>query len=170
VVGGRRRRGGGKSVLRVLADLAGMPPAGGVFLSGGSAANLSALAWRAIPHRGVEAGGGAPVAVTHRHTVDPQCPEDARHGGVRGATKDHRLTGEDLERALAEIATVATSSPSWPRGDHERGNRRRSGRDRRVAGNGASGSTLTAYGSAFWRPVPASLLRIERADSFVVDP
>ncbi len=106
--------------LRVLADLAGLPPeAGGVFVSGGSAANLSALAvardttrrrrgWRRRPLR---------VAVS-----------DQTHSSIRNAlrildmaefvvpTRDHRLTGDALRQALAHdrhradvVAVAATA-------------------------------------------------------------
>ncbi len=89
--------------LRVLADLAGLPPgAGGCFVSGGSAANLSGLmvARDTAPHRG-------------QGTASPRfaCSEEA-HSSVGKALRvlgvqpylvesaDHRLTGETLEAAL----------------------------------------------------------------------
>jgi glutamate/tyrosine decarboxylase-like PLP-dependent enzyme len=105
--------------LRVLADFAGLPQgAGGVFVSGGSAANLSALVvardrsgrpgWRRRPLR---------IAIS-----------DETHSSVRTAlrildmealvvpAKDHRLTGEALRDALESdhhpedvVAVVATA-------------------------------------------------------------
>lgn len=96
--------------LGVLAELAGLPPgAGGCFVSGGSAANLSALmvARDTAAHRG--------------HRVDrPKiaCTDEA-HSSVGKALRvlgittfpvpaeDHRLTGEGLEAALASDPDAA---------------------------------------------------------------
>ena len=106
--------------LRVLADLAGLPAgAGGCFVAGGSAANLSALmvARDTASHRG---HGAARPKVA--------CSEEA-HSSVGKALRvlgieeyvvpsvDHRLTGEALEAALAAdpegaadvVAVVATA-------------------------------------------------------------
>ncbi len=92
--------------LRVIADLAGMPPgAGGCFVAGGSAGNLSALVV-ARDTAGHRRGGAAParpmVAVS-----------DDAHSSVGKAlhvigveafivpTRDHQLTGDALRTALA---------------------------------------------------------------------
>ena len=107
--------------LGVLADVAGLPEgAGGCFVSGGSAANLSALvvAREVGRHRlGGEGGGALRVAVS-----------DQAHSSVSKAlmvtgmeplvvpTEDHRLTGMALEAALGAdpmpetvIAVAATA-------------------------------------------------------------
>ncbi|MGH8989280.1 MAG: pyridoxal phosphate-dependent decarboxylase family protein, partial [Acidimicrobiales bacterium] len=97
--------------LDVLAQLAGLPEsAGGCFVSGGSAANLSALmvARDTASHRG-------------RPTDSPKiaCTDEA-HSSVGKALRvlgvepylvpavDHRLTGEALESALAGDASGAS--------------------------------------------------------------
>jgi aromatic-L-amino-acid decarboxylase len=106
--------------LRVLADLADLPPgAGGVFVSGGSAANLSALAV-------------ARDTATRRHGWRRRrlrvAVSDQTHSSVRNAlrildmdefvvpTKDHRLSGDGLRDSLARdrhhrdvVAVVATA-------------------------------------------------------------
>ena len=104
-------------VLRWIADLAGMPAgAGGTFVSGGSAANLSALAVaREIGRRRVG-----------KREVRIACSDEA-HSSVANAcrildveplvipTEDHRLTGERLREALDAhegapvVAVVATA-------------------------------------------------------------
>ena len=91
--------------LRWIADLAGLPAtAGGVFVTGGSAANLSALAVArdvGRARRDLAPGVTARVAVS-----------DQAHSSVRNTlhllgmtafpvpTPDHRLTGEALRAAL----------------------------------------------------------------------
>lgn len=109
--------------LRVMADLAGMPPsAGGVFVSGGSAGNLSALvvARDVARHRRAEQGlpdGRLRIAVS-----------DQAHSSIKNAlniiamdafvvqTEDGRLTGDRLREAVASeedssdiVAVVATA-------------------------------------------------------------
>lgn len=104
-------------VLRWIADLAGMPPsAGGTFVSGGSAANLSALA--VAREIGRKRFGVREVRIA--------CSDEA-HSSVANAlrildveavvipTTDHRLTGDDVRRTLDAhvgppiVAVVATS-------------------------------------------------------------
>jgi aromatic-L-amino-acid/L-tryptophan decarboxylase len=108
-------------VLRYLSDLAGLPPsAGGCFVSGGSAGNLSALVVaREVGRR--RAGAGA--ARRLRMAVS-----DQSHSSISKAlmildmdalvveTDDHRMTGRSLEEALAAdgdpasvIGVVATA-------------------------------------------------------------
>ena len=104
-------------VLRWIADLAGLPPtAGGTFVSGGSAANLSALA--VAREVGRQRFGVREVRIA--------CSDEA-HSSVANAcrildvepfvvpTDDHRFTGGALARALDAydgppvVAVVATS-------------------------------------------------------------
>ncbi|MHB0929090.1 MAG: pyridoxal phosphate-dependent decarboxylase family protein [Candidatus Nanopelagicales bacterium] len=104
-------------VLRWIADLAGMPAtAGGTFVSGGSAGNLSALA--VAREIGRKRFGVREVRIA--------CSDEA-HSSVANALRildveavvipstDHRLTGEDVRRALDDyqgppvVAIVATS-------------------------------------------------------------
>ncbi len=104
-------------VLRWIADLAGMPEsAGGTFVSGGSAGNLSALA--VAREIGRKRFGVREVRIA--------CSDEA-HSSVANALRildvepvvipstDHRLTAEDLRRALDGyegppiVAVVATS-------------------------------------------------------------
>jgi glutamate/tyrosine decarboxylase-like PLP-dependent enzyme len=108
-------------VLRLLADLAGMPAtSGGVFVSGGSAGNLSALTVaRDVGRQRRGLGRGSPT----RAAVSDQA-----HSSIRNAlsildmealvvpTVDHRLEGPALAAALAAdpdpgsvVAVVATS-------------------------------------------------------------
>lgn len=109
------------TALRWLADLAGYPEgAGGVFVSGGSAANLSALVTARDAHRRRSAG----AAAAHRPTI---VTTDEVHASVRAAarvmdvevlevpTDEYgRLTGAALARTLHELghpgvfAVVAT--------------------------------------------------------------
>ena len=92
--------------LRLLGDLAGLPSsAGGCFVSGGSAGNLSALvvARETGRHR---LGGAAPGAATAGRQragplVDRQRLARDRHGCARRVARDdHRLTGPAVEAAL----------------------------------------------------------------------
>lgn len=109
--------------LRVMADLAGMPPtAGGVFVSGGSAGNLSALvvARDTARHRRAEQG-----LADRRLRI---AVSDQAHSSIKNAlniiamdafvvqTEDGRLTGERLLAALDQqedatdiVAVVATA-------------------------------------------------------------
>jgi glutamate/tyrosine decarboxylase-like PLP-dependent enzyme len=164
--------------LRVLADLAGLPPeAGGVFVSGGSAANLSALA--VAREKARERRGG-------ERRILRVAVSDQTHSSVRNAlkildmdpfvvtTSNHRLTGESLRHALAGdphpddvVAVVATAGTT------------NAGIVDDLAGiaqvaaeqqlwfhvDGAYGAGALLAPSA--RPLFAG---IERADSFVVDP
>jgi glutamate/tyrosine decarboxylase-like PLP-dependent enzyme len=165
-------------VLRVLADMAGLPaPAGGVFVSGGSAANLSALVVARESARRRRGDNRAPLRVA---------VSDDTHSSVRSAlrildlealvvpTVDHRLTGAELEAALAGdgasadvMAVVATAGTT-------------------NAGivDDLSGIADVAASRALWLHVDgayggAALLApstrdrfagVERADSLVIDP
>jgi glutamate/tyrosine decarboxylase-like PLP-dependent enzyme len=105
--------------LRVLADLAGLPEtAGGVFVSGGSAANLSALVVAREIGR-MRLGDAAPARL--RVAVSDQAHSSVGKAAmVLGMdtlivpTVDHRLTGPALHDALVTdrgsvVAVVATA-------------------------------------------------------------
>jgi aromatic-L-amino-acid/L-tryptophan decarboxylase len=164
--------------LGVLAELAGLPAgAGGCFVSGGSAANLSALmvARDTAGHRG---------HATARPTV--ACSEEA-HSSVGKALRvlgvepyvvpsvDHRLTGEALEAALAAdpdgsadvaavVATAGTTNAGLVddlRGVADVARRRRLW----FHVDGAYG------GGALFAPSVRSLFDgVQEADSLVIDP
>jgi glutamate/tyrosine decarboxylase-like PLP-dependent enzyme len=165
--------------IRVLADLAGLPAeAGGCFVSGGSAGNLSALvvARDTAPKRGFFGPGRTRVAVSEQ-----------THSSIRNAlnvigataflvpTADARLTGADLQAALesddgsdgdvvAVVATAGTTNAGVV--DDLAGIAEVAGRRRlwmHVDG---------AYGGAglFGASVRERYAGIERADSLVIDP
>jgi glutamate/tyrosine decarboxylase-like PLP-dependent enzyme len=166
-------------VLRLIADRAGLPDtAGGVFVSGGSAANLSALvvARDTARHRlGVDARARLRIAVS-----------DQTHSSVTNTlniigvekllvpTSDHRLTGENLRAALeadddpASVIGVVATAGTTNAGivDDLAG-------IAEVAGEyGLWFHVDGAYGGAglFAPSVRHRYDGIERADSFVVDP
>ncbi|HXQ61069.1 MAG TPA: aminotransferase class I/II-fold pyridoxal phosphate-dependent enzyme [Acidimicrobiales bacterium] len=164
--------------LRVLADLAGLPSeAGGVFVSGGSAANLSALA---------VARDTAHKSSRRRRRRLRVAVSDQTHSSIRNAlrildmeefvvpTTDHRLTGDTLRRALAgdrhrsEVVAVAATAGTTNAGivDDLAGIADVAARhDLWFHVDGAYG------GAALLAPSARHLFTgIERADSFVVDP
>jgi glutamate/tyrosine decarboxylase-like PLP-dependent enzyme len=136
-------------VLRLIADRAGMPEtAGGCFVSGGSAGNLSAL-------------------VVAREVAK-------RKAGVSVRSEDHRLTGAGLRAALADcgdpgsVAAVVATSGTTNAGIID---------DLAGVGEVAREHHLWfhvdgAYGGAglFAPSVRARYDGIEHADSFIVDP
>lgn len=100
-------------VLRWIADLAGLPAgAGGTFVSGGSAANLSALA--VAREVGRQRTGAREVRIA--------CSDEA-HSSVANACRildiepfvvpsdDHRFTGAELQRALLAEDALDGHSP-----------------------------------------------------------
>jgi len=106
--------------LRVLADLAGLPPgAGGVFVSGGSAANLSALVVAretATARPGVAAGRLRAAVSDQAHSSIGKSLRVIGMDALVVATSDHRLTGAALSAALESdpdpasvVAVVATA-------------------------------------------------------------
>jgi aromatic-L-amino-acid decarboxylase len=157
--------------LRLLADLAGLPAdAGGAFVSGGSAANLSALAVArdTATHRGPPR-----VAVS-----------DQAHASVAKAlhllglealvvpTADHRLTETDLRAALASgsddvIAIVATAGTTNAGLVDDLAGAARVAREL-----GAWLHVDAAYGGAalFVDAARPRFAGIEQADSLVIDP
>jgi aromatic-L-amino-acid decarboxylase len=163
-------------VLRVLADLAGMPAgAGGVFVSGGSAANLSALAVARDTGHGGRRRRRPLVAVSDQtHSSIGNALRLLDMGELVVSTKDHRFTGDDLQRTLAAedhaedvVAVVATA------GTTNAGIVDDLAGIAEVAGQqGLWFHVDAAYGgAALLAPSTRRLFTgIERADSFVVDP
>jgi glutamate/tyrosine decarboxylase-like PLP-dependent enzyme len=165
--------------LRLLADMAGLPPsAGGCFVSGGSAANLSAL---------------AVARETGRHRLGRTGPtrlrvavSDQAHASIINAlhllamdalvvpTRDHRLDGAALEAVLAidpepsSVVAIAATAGTTNAGIID---------DLASIAEVAEERGLWlhvdgAYGAAalFAPSVRARFRGIERADSLVVDP
>jgi len=166
-------------VLRVLSDLAGLPAsAGGCFVSGGSAANLSALvvAREVGRHR---LGSAAPdrlrVAVSDQaHSSIGKALFMLGMDSLLVPSEDHRLTGSALERALAadpdpgSVVAVAATSGTTNAGivDELQGVAEvAEARRLWMHVDGAYGGAALFAPSA--RPRFAG---VERADSFVVDP
>jgi glutamate/tyrosine decarboxylase-like PLP-dependent enzyme len=168
--------------LRWLSDLAGLPAtAGGVFVSGGSAANLSALVvarqvWRsAAPERArmrplIATSTGAHSSVMSTAKVmdaDILAVEADERGWTSGeamAAGIDALDGDDLDRVAAIVATAGTTNL---------------GVVDDLAGIGTLARDLgvwyhvdAAYGGAAMCVPRARPLfdGIEQADSFVVDP
>lgn len=166
--------------LRLLADLAGLPEtAGGCFVSGGSAGNLSALvvARDTAPRRGHPDHTHAPLRVA---------VSDQAHSSIKNAlhvigmealvvsTADHRLTGAALAAALATdpnpetVVAVVTTAGTTNAGIVD---------DLAGVADVAESRHLWmhvdgAYGGAalFAPSARPKFAGIERADSFVVDP
>jgi len=165
--------------LRWLADLAGFPPgAGGVFVSGGSAGNLSALAaaryrWRlGRPDRTVVRGAVLSSSAAHSSVVVAARVMDADVVLVPGGAEG-QLTAEalrraeealDLERVFAVVATAGTTNAGVID-------------DLGAAADLAEqlGAWLHVDGAYGLAGLAAPSVRdrfagVERADSFVVDP
>ncbi len=165
--------------LAVLADLAGLPAAaGGVFVSGGSAGNLSALmvARDTARHRMGESAPDRPL-IAISEEAHSSVGKALRVLGVEALLvpcDDHRLTGAALRAALdrhprgtGAIGVVATGGTT------------NAGIIDDLAGVGAIARERSlwfhvdgAYGCAalFAPSVRAHFSGIELADSFVVDP
>jgi len=166
--------------LRVLADLAGLPPgAGGVFVGGGTLANLSALvvARDTVAQRrpGTAMRGRPRMAVTKEaHSsvarafsiigVDPLLVPDPDHR-LTGAALDAALAGDpDPDGVVAVVATAGTTNAGIVD-------------DIAEVAEVCEARNLwlhvdAAYGGAalFSTRARHRLAGIERADSFVVDP
>ena len=104
-------------VLRLIADRAGLPPgAGGCFVSGGSAANLSALvvAREVAKRRGAAAGTAGTgrrwrVAVsTDAHSSIASTLRILEMDPLTVRTDDHRLTGAALRAAIEDGSPSAS--------------------------------------------------------------
>ncbi|MGA7758243.1 MAG: aminotransferase class V-fold PLP-dependent enzyme [Ilumatobacteraceae bacterium] len=168
--------------LRWIADLAGLPTeAGGVFVSGGTAGNLSALVaarwrWRSRAEGGFDATRGVVIASSGAHSSVAQAARvmDAEvvlvPAGARGEMRADALRstieslGDDRRRVFAVVATAGTTNV---------------GVVDDLAGAADTAASLDtwfhvdgAYGGA---ALAAPSVRdrfdgIERADSFIVDP
>lgn len=188
IYGGSWLEGGGavfaeNEALRWIADLAGMPAeAGGVFVSGGTAGNLSALIaarwkWRHDAGGGNDRVRGLVVTSSGAHSSVAQAgqamdvdvvkvpADDAgrMHGDALRATVD-RLDGSDRHRLFAVIATSGTTN---------------AGVIDDLAGAADVCADIDAWfhvdgaygGAALAAPsVRAKFDGVERADSFIVDP
>lgn len=169
--------------LRWIADLAGLPPeAGGVFVSGGTAGNLSALiaarwSWRRRAAGAHDRTRGLVVASEGAHSSVAQAgramdvdvvlvPADEAgrmHGSSLAATVD-ALSADDRARLFAVVATSGTTNAGIV--DDLAG----AADICESAGvwlhvDGAYGGAALAAPSARHR-----FVGIERADSFIVDP
>jgi glutamate/tyrosine decarboxylase-like PLP-dependent enzyme len=168
--------------LRWLADLAGLPAsAGGVFVSGGSAANLSALVvarrrWRdgdperervrplVVTSTGAHSSIMAAASVMDADVVAVDADERGRASGAAMEAGVAGLGDSDLGRVAAVVATAGTTNVGVVDD---------LGGIADVASNlGAWFHVDAAYGGAALAAPKARPLfdGIERADSFVVDP
>ena len=168
-------------VLRVIADAAGLPDsAGGCFVAGGSAGNLSAL--MVAREVGRHHLAGTPAA----HAQLRVAVSDQAHSSIGKAlhvlgvdalvihTEDHRLNGADLERALqadpdpSTVIAVAATAGTTNAGivdDLEGVGRVAQARNMWFHADGAYG------GAALFAPSARPRFKgIEMVDSLVVDP
>ncbi|MFD1939053.1 pyridoxal phosphate-dependent decarboxylase family protein [Nonomuraea mangrovi] len=156
-------------VLRLIADYAGLPEtAGGCFVSGGSAANLSAL----VVARDTANVPNAKIAVSDQ--AHSSISNTLRIIGVEALvvpSEDHRLTGASLRKALEGqenvIGVVATSGTTNAGIVDDLKGVAEVARER-----GLWFHVDGAYGGAglFAPSVRHRYEGIEHADSFVVDP
>jgi aromatic-L-amino-acid/L-tryptophan decarboxylase len=169
-------------VLRLIADRAGLPgSAGGCFVSGGSAGNLSALlvAREAAKRRAADAGTGASrrwrVAVSSdAHSSIAATLRILEMDALTVPTDDHRMTGAALRAAItadgdpSSLAAVVATSGTTNAGIIDD-----------LAGTadacrelGAWFHVDGAYGGAglFAPSIRRAYDGIEQADSFIVDP
>ena len=167
------------TVLRVIADEAGLPEsAGGCFVSGGSAGNLSALAVAretAKRRLGDDAPGRLRVVVsTDAHSSIINTLNLLEMGALVVATPDHRLTAAAVNAALdddpdvSDVAAVVCTSGTTNAGIIDD-----------LAGVGAIAKQRGwwfhvdgAYGGSgiFARSLRDKYNGIEQADSFILDP
>ena len=166
-------------VLRLLADLAGLPAsAGGVFVSGGSAGNLSALTVArdvGRRRRGLGRGDLARIAVSEQaHSSITNALSILDMEALLVPTEDHVLTGPALAAALDAdpdasnvVGVVATSGTTNAGIVDELATIGQVARDRDLwfHVDGAYG------GGGLFAPSMRHLYDgIENADSFIVDP
>ena len=166
-------------VLRLIADRAGLPAtAGGCFVSGGSAANLSALVVaREVAKR--KAGGGhgrrfRAAVGSDAHSSIAKTLQILEMDPLVVATKDHRLTGASLRAAIeadgdpASLAAVVATAGTTNAGIIDE----LAGAAQVARERGLWFHVDGAYGGAglFAPSVRAAYDGIEHADSFVLDP
>ena len=167
-------------VLRLIADRAGLPDsAGGCFVSGGSAGNLSALVVaREMAKSRNSPGGGTQrwrVAVgSDAHSSIVNTLRIVEMDALTVETDDHRLTGEALRKAIEDdgdpsslAAVVATSGTTNAGIVDDLAGAAAVARD-----HGLWFHVDGAYGGAglFAPSVRHKYDGIEHADSFVLDP
>jgi aromatic-L-amino-acid decarboxylase len=168
-------------VLRLLADLAGLPTsAGGCFVSGGSAGNLSSLVVArdvASHHRPEAFAGGRRPRVVVSDQAHSSIAKALHVTGMEALvvpTEDHRLTGEAARAAVdgdddpaSLVAVVATAGTT------------NAGIVDDLAGVGALARSRKlwfhvdgAYGGAglFAPSVRRQFAGVEQADSLIIDP
>jgi aromatic-L-amino-acid/L-tryptophan decarboxylase len=165
-------------VLRLIADRAGLPDsAGGCFVSGGSAANLSALAVaREVAKRksAVPARRWRAIVGSDAHSSVSNTLRLLEMDALVVPTADHRLTGDAVTAAIAgdgdpeSLAAVVATAGTTNAGIID---------DLAGLASVADSCDLWfhvdgAYGGAglFAPSVRSAYAGIERADSFVVDP
>jgi glutamate/tyrosine decarboxylase-like PLP-dependent enzyme len=168
--------------LRWLADLAGLPPtSGGVFVSGGSAGNLSALVaarfrWRLdepdrqslrpliVASDGAHSSVVAAARVMDAEVLAVAADERGRADGAAFASSVGTLPAADRDRVAAVVATAGTTNLGVIDD--------LAGIAEVAADLGAWFHVDAAYGGAAMAVprVRSQFDGIERADSFVVDP
>ena len=167
-------------VLSFLAELAGMPPSsGGCFVSGGSAANLSALVVARDRGRARLAGPTAQVRVAlgeDAHSSVSKALHVIGVGELLVPCDDHRLTGAGLEEALradpdpSDVVAVVASAGTTNAGIVDD----LAGVAEVARQRGLWFHIDAAYGGAALLSRSAEIQSIfkgsEHADSFVVDP
>jgi aromatic-L-amino-acid decarboxylase len=165
------------TVLRVIADEAGLPPsAGGCFVSGGSAGNLSALAVarETAKHRTGRSGRFRAIVGTDAHSSIVNTLRLLEMDALVVPTPGHQLTGDAVRAALDEegdvsdVAAVICTAGTTNAGIID---------DLAAVGalaqeNGWWFHVDGAYGGSaiFARSIRAKYDGIERADSFILDP
>jgi glutamate/tyrosine decarboxylase-like PLP-dependent enzyme len=167
-------------VLRLIADRAGLPgAAGGCFVSGGSAGNLSALvvAREVAKRKAGDAGRGRRfriVVSTDAHSSIVNTMRILEMDALTVATDDHRLTGAALRAAIeadgdpSSLAAVVATAGTTNAGIIDD----LAGAAAVAREHGLWFHVDGAYGGAglFAPSVRAAYDGIEHADSFVVDP
>ena len=167
-------------VLRLIADRAGLPgAAGGCFVSGGSAGNLSALvvAREVAKRKAGDAGRGRRYRIavsTDAHSSIVNTMRILEMDPLTVATDDHRLTGTALRAAIeadgdpSSLAAVVATAGTTNAGIIDD----LAGAAAVAREHGLWFHVDGAYGGAglFAPSVRAAYDGIEHADSFVVDP
>src|SRR5499427_6078082 len=166
-------------VLRLIADRAGLPAsAGGCFVSGGSAANLSALVVaREVAKRKSAAAGGRrlrAVVSADAHSSITSTLRILEMDALTVTTSDHRLTGPALRAAIeadgdpSSLAVVVATAGTTNAGIIDD----LAGAAAVAREHGLWFHVDGAYGGAglFAPSVRRAYDGIEHADSFVLDP